>query len=184
MGKTAVNATATQVRRRRWLRRGAYLLAFVAVNVILADHLGAFGYRGDDLRRFDRQTATIRAVAADATVSLTTANGTERATLIGVDPSSDAAGYLRSFVSRQVLIRLEPLKSRDASGRLWAYLYPTDEDLLNADVVREGWAKADRRTKHSMAAVIDAAEAEAKKRRRGVWRAASATTTSTTRPSD
>ncbi len=165
------------IRRRRLLRWTLLLLATALGATILADHLGAFGYRGDDLDRFDRRRAIIRAVNDDATVQVSTDRGDANVVLLGADPGAGAAQFLRSFVGRSILIRLEPLQSRDAAGRLRAYLYLDDSNVLNVDLVREGWARAERRVRHSLAALMDGAELEAKKKRRGLWKP---TTTSAT----
>jgi endonuclease YncB( thermonuclease family) len=40
---------------------------------------------------------------------------------------------------------------------------------LNADIVHDGQAYADRRVKHSLENVLDAAEYDARKHERGLW---------------
>ncbi len=166
-------ATAFVQRRRRRLMTIWLIIGLVAVLAVL-DHLGCFGYRGDDWARFDRQTFDHPAVVSPAEL---TVEGTV-VRLIGVDPPPDpihaaeAMAYLRSQVEgRAVTLRLEPTQTRDSADRLLAYVYPSDTDCLNLAMVREGQAYADRRAGHTFAGQMEQLENEARnpKRPRGLW---------------
>jgi endonuclease YncB( thermonuclease family) len=51
-----------------------------------------------------------------------------------------------------------------------AYVYLTDGDNLNLDLIHDGEAYADRRTTHSLHSPFEAAENEARNKKRGLWR--------------
>ena len=64
---------------------------------------------------------------------------------------------------------LEPLDTRDESGHLLAYVYLSESDDLNLDLIHDGQAYADRRRGHSRHAAFEQAESEARKKSRGLW---------------
>ncbi len=105
--------------------------------------------------------------------------------LIGIDapemntdsmlPSEHWADRSRNYViartaGRPLVLRLEPTQTRDGVGRLLAYVYVADSDCLNADIVRDGQGYADRRFRHSFRAQFEAAENDARKKQRGLWK--------------
>jgi endonuclease YncB( thermonuclease family) len=53
---------------------------------------------------------------------------------------------------------------------LLAYVYLSDLDCLNLDMVRDGRAYADRRYRHTFRPQFELAEAEARKKQRGLWK--------------
>jgi endonuclease YncB( thermonuclease family) len=68
-----------------------------------------------------------------------------------------------------VLLRLDGTQSRDDLGRLRAYVYLTESELLNETVARHGRGYADRRIRHTFSPQFEQAEAEARKHARGLW---------------
>jgi endonuclease YncB( thermonuclease family) len=165
------------LRRRKLLRLAVLLILFVLGLTILLDHLGAFGYRGDDWASFDGRRFEAQRIAPNGFVIISNHLETE-VRFLGLDfPERHAAnsrGYLvSSLAGKMVILKLDPLQTRDAAGHLLAYVYLTEADCLNADIVRAGHARADRRQKHSMQAVFDAAETDARKHGRGMWKDAS-----------
>jgi len=70
---------------------------------------------------------------------------------------------------KTVIIRLETTQTRDKYDRLLAYLYATDTDNLNLDLVRDGQAYADRRFGHTLRSQFEAAESDARKKGTGLW---------------
>jgi len=152
----------------------------ILVSVIL-DHTRAFGYSGSDLRRFDHQPVTVtRAIDGD-TISVRI-DGEEAETtvhLLGVDTpelpaahwAERAAKYTSSrTVGRTVTLRLDPIGWRNDRGELLAYIFITDADNLNLDLIRDGQGYADRRAGHSLHASFAAAEKEARQKQRGLWK--------------
>src|SRR5437016_3051924 len=91
----------------------------------LADHLGAFGYRGDDWGRFDRASGTVQDVIDPVTLKINFAGRIETVRLLGTVPPSDAGSAARSTEyltartqQRTVRLKLEALEPRDSFGRL------------------------------------------------------------------
>jgi endonuclease YncB( thermonuclease family) len=73
-------------------------------------------------------------------------------------------------LGRNVIVRLEPLDQRDRYGRLLAYLYVDEAEMLNLGMVRDGQAYADRRFRHAHRRQFEEAEDEARRRQRGLWK--------------
>lgn len=140
------------------------LLALVA----MADHLGAFGYRGDDWANFDRAEAKVVRVIDGVTVEVLANNRSTPVHLLGLLPAKDF-GYLESHLpGRTVRLKLETLAPRDSAGRLDAYLYSGD-DNLNLELISTGHARVDRKRDHSMRSMYELAESQARKAKRGLW---------------
>jgi endonuclease YncB( thermonuclease family) len=172
--------TKAWLRWRRILRWGFFsLIGLVLISVAL-DHAGAFGYSGSDARRFDHTSVVVtRAVDGD-TICVRGDDGAETVVhLLGVDapdlPSEHwaerAAKYASArTVGRTVTLRLDPIGWRNDRGELLAYVFITDADNLNVDVIRDGQGYADRRVAHSLHAAFEAAEKDARDKKRGLWK--------------
>jgi endonuclease YncB( thermonuclease family) len=142
------------------------------------DHAGALGYRGDDWKHFDQKQFTVTRCIDGDTIVVSRDSQEIIVHLLGVDApelpddhgAQSAAKYTTArTVARSVTLKLDALQSRDDRGQLLAYIFITDGDNLNADIIRDGQAYADRRVRHSLAAQFQAAENEARKRPRGLW---------------
>jgi endonuclease YncB( thermonuclease family) len=168
-----------RTRRRLWRIGITGVVAAVLVSAGL-DYAGAFHYAGDDWSRFDRKSFEIvRTVHCDL-IEIRTDHGIEQVQLAGLygpklpnDHFSQAAlDYASRRVSgKQAVLRLEPLQPRDASGHLVAHVYLLDTDNLNADMIKDGIAYADRRSPNSMRGHYEQLENEARKRKYGLWKA-------------
>ena len=175
-----------QLRRRRVWRRVLGGIVGLVILTSLLDHLGAFHYRGDDWQNFDHESVRVTRVIDGDTVIVRRAGGGDDTTvrLLGVDASEmhyatheppdfwaeRATNYSTSRMKDKLLtIRLEPTRTRDRYGRLLAYLYLTESDNLNLDLIHDGQAYADRRFRHSFASQFQQAENEARSKRRGLW---------------
>ena len=99
--------------------------------------------------------------------------------LLGVDAphlpadlwAEQAAKYLAVRTNgRTVTLRLDPVGWRNDRGELLAYIFITDADNLNLDMIHDGQAYADRRMQHSLHAPFEAAEKEAREKKRGLWK--------------
>ena len=162
------------LRRHRLIRYTASLLLGGFALAVFLDHLGCFGYRGDDRAHFDQKRFTIESITDRATLVLDDAPHTE-VTLLGVrvpapgeSGASAAKAYLQhAVVDKQVILKLDPLQTRD-EGRLRAYVYSNESEVLNVLVVKDGIAYADT-AKHALRASVEAAEADARRHHRGVW---------------
>ena len=166
-----------RLRRRLW-RGTLCLLASGIAGTSALDHAGVFGYAGDDWHRFDRQRVQIVA-AVQSDVLQVNQNGSlqqvQLAGLYGPRGEDHFADWARQYTQGRVagkpaILRLEPLQTRDRSGRLLAHVYLLDTDNLNADMVKDGMAYADRRARHSMKGHYEQLENEARKKKYGLWK--------------
>ena len=177
---------SSQLRRRRYVRRFTFAGLIVLGLSGVLDRSGVFRYAGDDWRHFDHKSFLVTRVSDGDTLTVRPpAGGAEtRVRLLGVDtpelrsPSGSGGDYwarqaFRYAESRvegkEVTLRLEPTKTRDKYRRLLAYVYLSDAENFNLDLVREGAAYADRRFPHSLRSQFEQAEAEARKKGRGMW---------------
>lgn len=175
------------LRRRRWLGVGLYALAGVVPLLSILDHWGVFhgwglagalglgGYGGNDWGRFDRRRLICRRVVDAQTLEFIDEEGAAIAVrLLGVapfpesQPNPAAAHLSRRVEGERLLVRLEPLQTRDEQGRLlaWAYL---EQENLNLELIRLGWARADRTRPHPFRAAFEGAEREARRKKLGLW---------------
>jgi micrococcal nuclease len=173
------------LRRRRRSRTVITTALVVLLLSILFDRLGAFGHKGDDWANFDRQTVRVSKVIDGDTILVAKpgdgiTDDAEKVRLIGVDaPEVETRDYWADratqyttvrLAGRDVTLRLEGTQTRDKYGRLLAYVYVTDADNLNLALVRDGQAYADRRFAHSLRSQFESAEAESRKKGRGLWK--------------
>jgi micrococcal nuclease len=170
------------LRQRKLLGWLGYLIVLVLVISAVREQVG--GASGD-WARFDHKTFTVSKVVDGDTVHIRGPDGNDTTVrLIGVDapeltdPSTGqpshwadrAASYMTARASgKQVTLRLEPIQTRDRYQRLLAYVYLSDSDCLNFDLVRDGQAFADRRHKHSYLPQYTQAENEARRKKTGLW---------------
>jgi micrococcal nuclease len=173
------DAVTRQLARRRWTRRVVVAVLLTVGLVVFLDHRGCFRHRGDDWATFDRQAAVVTEVIDGETVRVQLASGREETVrLLGLDapdlPDSLWANESRqalaaSVQGRTVTFRLDSTQTRDAQGRLLAYLYRSDADHLNLQLVLDGHVYAHRLEIHSAVRQFEQAEDEARGKRRGLW---------------
>jgi micrococcal nuclease len=173
------------LRRRKLLTRLAYFLAFVLLGASVLDHRHAT--TTDDWTRFDHQTFVVSRVVDGDTIHIRPATGGNETIvrLLGIDapemhdPTTNqpahwaqrSTQYVRARAdAKSVSIRVEPIQTRDRYGRLLAYVYLSDNDCLNLDLVHDGQAYADRRFRHSYRPQYEQAESEARRKQRGLWK--------------
>jgi hypothetical protein len=123
----------------------------------------------NDWRKFDRKSFDVLSIQSANDIVI---DGSTMVHLIGVDgPYDQSLEYMKARLKdRAVTLKLEPTQTRDAEGRLLAYVYLADNDCLNMALIRDGKAFADRRVKHTYAAQYEQAETEARKKSRGIWK--------------
>ena len=168
MGRLPVELRAL-IRRRRYGRWAFYAVVVVLSTTVFFEHLGCFGWRGSDHARFDQGVFTIEAVTRSGTLLLSAGPTRVETRLLGLVGDTVQPQSVAAYLGRRVIVKLEPLQTRDAAGRLLAYLYLDERTVLNIELVRQGAAKADRGFPHSLRSVIAAAESDARRRKRGVW---------------
>jgi endonuclease YncB( thermonuclease family) len=165
---------AAQIKIHKKIRR-AILFALIAVAAIITGGWYFAGRIGD--RAFDGRRYTVADVIDGDTIVLAD-NAATRVALLGVDApdwpdahySKESAGYLSGRLKGNVvLIKLDGTQSRNDAARLLAYVYLTDSDLINADIIRDGRGFSDRRTTHTFRQQFDQIENEARTAARGMW---------------
>ncbi len=168
------------LRRRRLLRGSIFSIFILILLSVVLDHAGAFGQSGTDVPRFDQRSVTCtRAIDGDTICVKLPGDSRETIVhLLGVDapdrPDShwaeNAAKYTSArTVGRTVTLRLDPIGWRNR-GELLAYVFITDADNLNVDMIHDGQGYADRRVSYSLHASFEAAEKEARQKKRGLWK--------------
>lgn len=159
-------------------RRRAVQIAAIAVAAAWAavDHGRLNGEGGDDWARLDHRAVTVLDGSAGGELRVQPARGSPVAVRLvglyvpaGAEPSARRFLAGRAAAGSRVTLLLDGPATRDAAGRVRAYAYAADGTCLNVELVRAGWAKADRREPTPFAGLIGPAEAEARKRKRGVW---------------
>ncbi|WP_428938964.1 thermonuclease family protein [Fontivita pretiosa] len=164
------------LRRRRVAGAAGVLLAIL---LALAAAIERLADRGSDWNRYDHQTFPVAHVVDGDTIRIRDAASEVPVRLIGIDapelPDSHWAAEARDYVrartlGRAVTLRLESTQTRDRYGRLLAYVYLSDSDCLNLDLIRDGQAYADRRFRHSYRPQYEMTENEARKKGRGLWK--------------
>jgi len=84
----------------------------------------------------------------------------------------EASAFTKSAALGQpVRLELEPTQTRDKYNRLLAFIYLPDGRMLNAELVRQGFAYADPRFPNSKQREFARLQKEAMKDRRGLWAA-------------
>ena len=157
------------MRTRRIFRRAAILSTTLLALFILLDHLSCFGYHGNDWTRCDARQFQVINITAQGDLILDQLE--MKVHLLGVIPGEDTTEYLsKQTRGKRVILKLESPQTRDAEGRLLAYVYLDVSDCLNVDLVREGFARADRGNPYLMRALVERAEADARKHQRGLWK--------------
>ncbi len=172
MGRIDPHLFARRYRRARLRQRAIALGLFLLLGgAVLAAHAGAFGHAGDDWARYDHQSFRITHIESGESIEIITPRGwIETVKLIGIaTPDAGANDWLNERVlNREATLLLPFPQTRDASGRLLAFVF-VDRTNLSVELVKDGLAFADRREKTIMDGVIDPAESEARKKKRGLW---------------
>jgi endonuclease YncB( thermonuclease family) len=171
------------LRRRRIIQAAWAALATISATWIAIDQ---YRWPGDDWATWDRRRVVIVATVSGDTVRVRPAAGAGDALvkLLGLqspDEASQRLGWTVDELARgvadkiaadvggkPVLLRLEPLQTREPDGRLRATLYLSDADNFNADLVRAGVALPDQSDCSTMPLLIDA-QILAKRSGAGMW---------------
>lgn len=145
-------------------RTAAIAIGLLVLASIILDHW--LGRPSDAWARYDHRTFAVQSVRTDGVLL---DDGTAVRLLGVADPSPAAADWLAGHaVGRRVTLLLPTVGVRDTDGRLVGYVYVAD-DCLNVALVKDGLAYADRRQADPLAGLIDVAETDARRKRRGMW---------------
>jgi micrococcal nuclease len=139
--------------------------------------------QGIDESRYDA-TATVTRVVEGDTVDISPAvQGITRVRFIGVDApeiedpicgnqpyGDEASTYTKSRLENQEVGLEFDVQKTDRYDRLLAYVYPTDEEMFNETLLREGYAQlATFRPNVKYDERLQAAQEEAQAAERGLW---------------
>jgi endonuclease YncB( thermonuclease family) len=127
----------------------------------------------DNWSRFNHRSFHISGVAGgDSILIETSPQQTETVRLLGIvaPTESDAARTLLGELTagREATLLLQTPEARDARGSLLASVFVDGTDL-SVSLAKAGVVYADRRQPSVMSGSIDPAEAEARKKKRGLW---------------
>jgi endonuclease YncB( thermonuclease family) len=163
---------------RRYLRRRRIMrcVGAVAVGAVACAWLAQchFGRAVDDWGKFDHRPFVVAAAMDDGSILVRSADGSTQqiVRLLGVDTrqTTNLPDYLRSrLVGKTVMLLLDSPQTRDGQRRLLAYVFSSDVDNLNVNVVHDGLAYADRRQNCLLNEEIRTAQNDARKKVRGLW---------------
>ena len=132
----------------------------------------------------DKKSGTVTHVIDGDTMEIVVEQGKPpvKVRLLGIDaPEAEgparplgltSAAYTRARAEgKQVTLRLDELqRDHDKYGRLLAYVYLPNNELLNESLTRDGMAFSHRRLRCDLSSQLDAAENEARKAKRGLWK--------------
>ena len=132
-------------------------------------------------RALDRKVGLVTHVADGDTVEIDFDDPAPpiRVRFLGIDsPELDtrfgeaAKGYtLARCMDKRVTVRLDQLQgTRDKYGRLLAYVYLPNHELLNNSLVRDGHAFAYRPKKCDFSSLFESSEAQARSKKSGMWK--------------
>ncbi len=184
-----VKLTRHRRRLRALVRRAAWtLLGAVLVSVlVVADRVGVFGKAPPaDTAKYHLKTFLVVRVIDGDTLDIDCPDAMSphtRVRLWGVDtpetvkPESpvehfgpQASQFTRATVGgRSVTLELEPRHTRDAHGRLLAYVFLEDGRMLNRMLVAEGYGYADPRFQHRCADEFARLQRHAMRESLGLW---------------
>ncbi len=129
----------------------------------------ALAHEPDDWSQFDHQSFQVIAVPTGDSLVIDTANGKPVTVKLAGIAGTDAARVWLSdrTLGKNVTLLLSCPQTRDA-GQLRAFVFLDNENLA-VELAKAGLAYADRRETTVMDGVIDPAESEARKKKRGMW---------------
>jgi len=96
-------------------------------------------------------------------------NNGKKINLIGVDTSTQAETFIRRVVEgKEVRLKYDRQKvGRD--GQILAYVYLLDGTLLNAELIKQGYARINRKLPFKYSEEFEHYEKEAKEMKKGIW---------------
>lgn len=167
---SAIDPVAADLRvRRRWHAVIAIALLTLTATAVLS-HVRA----GPDSNDWDGRSVIIDQVLSDGTLLVARRDaeplkiGLRAVDLNGSEP---AVRYLTGrLTGKPVVLKFDDPTHPDTAGRQPAYLYLGDSDCVNIDLVRDGIAYFDRRSKSFLTSTLDQAETNARTRKIGLWK--------------
>ncbi|MEE8380535.1 MAG: thermonuclease family protein [Thermodesulfobacteriota bacterium] len=100
--------------------------------------------------------------------TLVLSNG-KKVHLIGVDTSVQAEDFIRNrAVGKEVKLEYDRQKI-DGGGRMLAYVYLLDGTFINAELIKQGYARSNKKLLFKYSKVFEQHEMEARRKRKGIW---------------
>jgi len=101
--------------------------------------------------------------------SILVLNNGEEVRLIGVDANTQSETFIREVVvGKEIKLNYDRQKvGRD--GQMLAYIYLLDGTFLNAEVIKQGYARIDRKLPFKYSDEFEHYEKEAKEMKKGIW---------------
>ena len=181
--------TETQVVRavRLWRRNrlAAVVVGLLLLAGVVVDHLFVSKGVPHSIADLDGKTVHVSHVVDGDTIDVIGPDKvTYRVRLKGIDTPEIAhdgkpAAYWGPEATRytaarcggkDVTLKLEPPEVQDPYHRVLAIVYLSDTEPLNLALVRDGQAYSHRRYRCYLTTDLNAAEAEARKKKRGLWK--------------
>jgi hypothetical protein len=156
------------LRKRARIILGLRVLVAALVVSAIADNALS---HGDDWAKFDHRQFTCTAAGDSDVIGI---GGGEWVHLLGVAGCTAhwdgmAKSRLSGYVGDPLVLKLEPTQTRDARGRLLAWVFLSSQQTLNAEMVRGGFLLADRPDPSTLLTSVESAEREARQKNRGLW---------------
>ena len=96
-------------------------------------------------------------------------NNGKKVNLIGVDTSAQAEDFIRNMVvGKEVKLKYDGQKMGN-EGRILAYVYLPDGTFLNAELIKQGYARSYKKISFKYSTVFEHYEMEAKEKKKGMW---------------
>ncbi|MEM8873534.1 MAG: thermonuclease family protein [Planctomycetota bacterium] len=164
-------------RRHRRLRlMKLCVVALLVGGLVLSFWLGRGGTVYDDVARFDGHWFPVDRVVDGDTLRVLDGGESVSVRLLGIDtpepgaPGGDqATDAVKRVLGDRVLLDVHGPRTRDKYGRLLAYVYLSESEMLNRLLINEGLAYAYRPKAHAFSRDFGTAEARARKKQLGLW---------------
>jgi hypothetical protein len=156
-------------RRRRFI--GVFQVGCILIaGSILLNHVRGNSV-ADDWAGFDgKQFAFASAIDGDSILLRSCDVPVKLLGVESVDGTFDKKAADHEILGGQtVTLKLDPTQTRDSRGRLLAYVYLGDRDMINVDLAADGLAKADWSVPCTFHGDIGRAQSEAKRKHLGIW---------------
>jgi len=96
-------------------------------------------------------------------------NNGEKVRLIGIEVSTQSEAFIREMVvGKKIKLKYDRQKV-DREGKMLAYVYLLDGTFLNAEVIKQGYARINRKLPFKYREEFKDYEKEAKEMKRGIW---------------
>jgi endonuclease YncB( thermonuclease family) len=168
-GRKSIPPSIAEALKRR--RRYVWCRRFFAVALVASAFVDNALSHGDDWSNFDHRQFTCTGAVDVQTITINTGQRVRLLGVAGCTPRFDtlATANLAKYIGRSVTLKLEPTQTRDDQGRLLAWVFLQNQTTLNAALVSQGLALADRPNPSTLLTSIEQAEREARSKNRGLW---------------